>query len=132
MFFLYNLTLCLLAPWMIIFFLKKKQAYENITALSWRLALYPLDFPPADRDLRIWIHGASVGEIKAIVPFVKALRESYPLFYSQKSDAPDPAFPLHYRGDGDLAQSAEIRQTLSGQGHYGQWPGFAPQLQLLS
>lgn len=78
MYLLYNLALCLLAPWMILFFLKKKQAYENITALSWRLAIYPPDFPPADRSLRIWIHGASVGELKAIAPFVKALRESYP------------------------------------------------------
>jgi 3-deoxy-D-manno-octulosonic-acid transferase len=78
MYLLYNLALCLATPWLILFFLKRKQAYENLTALAWRLAIYPPDFPPADRSLRIWIHGASVGELKAIAPFVKVLRETYP------------------------------------------------------
>jgi len=79
MYFLYNLFLTLLTPLLLLFFLKKKKATENLTASNWRLGHYPPDFLPSETQTpRIWIHAASVGEISAIIPFIRKLRETYP------------------------------------------------------
>lgn len=79
MYFIYNLLLTLLTPLLLLFFLKKKHASENFTALNWRLGHYPPDFLPSEATTpRIWVHAASVGEISAIIPFIRKLREAYP------------------------------------------------------
>lgn len=80
MFLLYNIFLFMLTPLLLLFFLTKKRSFENITALSWRLGKYPASFLPSPSiETRIWIHAASVGEVNAIIPFVKMLREHNPL-----------------------------------------------------
>lgn len=79
MFFIYNTLLCTITPLLVLYFILKKRSYENITSLSWRLGRYPADFlPPPEAQLRIWLHASSVGEINAVIPYIKSLRHQYP------------------------------------------------------
>lgn len=78
MYFLYNLLLYLLTPFLILFFSFRERSKENIT-FTQRLGFYGKDqLSPGKPGPRIWIHAASVGEVNAIIFFVKLLRENYP------------------------------------------------------
>lgn len=80
MYLFYNILLCLVTPFLILFFLFKKRATENITFLRHRLGFYPAAcLPvPGEKTRRIWLHAASVGEVNAVVAFVRLLRKTYP------------------------------------------------------
>jgi 3-deoxy-D-manno-octulosonic-acid transferase len=78
MYFIYNILLYLLTPFLIIYFTLKEHSKENIT-FSQRLGFYRDDqLRLAEQELRIWIHAASVGEVNAIIHFVRLLRRDYP------------------------------------------------------
>jgi 3-deoxy-D-manno-octulosonic-acid transferase len=47
-----------------------------------RMGKYPETVPAlGEGRFRVWLHGASAGEVNALQPLVKALRESYPSLY---------------------------------------------------
>ncbi|HBT16374.1 MAG TPA: 3-deoxy-D-manno-octulosonic acid transferase, partial [Firmicutes bacterium] len=76
--FLYNLLLYLLTPFLTIYFTIKEHSKENIS-FSQRLGFYPQDqLSLTKKGLRIWVHAASVGEVNAIIHFIKLLRQNYP------------------------------------------------------
>ncbi len=78
MYFLYNLLLYLLTPFLTIYFTIKEHSKENIS-FSQRLGFYPQDqLSLTKKGLRIWVHAASVGEVNAIIHFIKLLRQNYP------------------------------------------------------
>lgn len=78
MYLLYNVLLYLLTPFMILYFTIKERSKENIT-FSQRLGFYqPNQLRITAQTPRIWIHAASVGEVNAIIHFVKLLRREYP------------------------------------------------------
>lgn len=78
MYFIYNVLLYALTPFLILFFTIKEHSKENI-AFAQRLGFYRRDRLLLDQQrTRIWIHAASVGEVNAIIHFVKILRRQYP------------------------------------------------------
>ena len=77
MYLLYNVLLYILTPFLILYFTIKERSRENIT-FSQRLGFYrPDQLRQTAQNLRIWIHAASVGEVNAIIHFVKLLRREY-------------------------------------------------------
>ncbi|HHW11589.1 MAG TPA: 3-deoxy-D-manno-octulosonic acid transferase [Firmicutes bacterium] len=78
MYLLYNVLLYFLMPFLVLYFTIKEHSKENIT-FSQRLGFYrPDQLRIAGQTPRIWIHAASVGEVNAIIHFVKLLRRQYP------------------------------------------------------
>ncbi len=78
MYFCYNIVLTILSPFLVLFFILKKRSGEKLL-LAWRFGLYNDKFTQVKQyTRRIWIHAASVGEINAIAPFIKLLREAHP------------------------------------------------------
>lgn len=78
MYFIYNVLLYALTPFLILFFTIKEHSKENIT-FAQRLGFYRRDqLSLGQQAPRIWIHAASVGEVNAIIHFVKLLRSEYP------------------------------------------------------
>jgi 3-deoxy-D-manno-octulosonic-acid transferase len=67
-----------MTPFLIIFFSLRERSKENIT-LTQRLGFYQKGQFLSDKTgPRIWIHAASVGEVNAIIHFVRLLRQNYP------------------------------------------------------
>jgi len=79
MYLLYNVLLYILSPFLILHFTIKERPKENI-AFAQRLGFYRRDqlLLGQQQTPRIWIHAASVGEVNAIIHFVKLLRREYP------------------------------------------------------
>jgi 3-deoxy-D-manno-octulosonic-acid transferase len=77
---LYDLILCLaafvLVPYYLIRGLRRGRVRRGLRE---RMGVYPAAFVAAVRDRQlIWVHAVSVGETRAAIPLLKALRESYP------------------------------------------------------
>ena len=77
---LYDLVLCLsslfLVPYYLIRGLRHGKARRGIRE---RLGYYSLEFREAVKSRRVvWIHAVSVGETRAAIPLIKALRQKYP------------------------------------------------------
>lgn len=78
-YFIYNTLLSLMMPVLLIYFCLKRRSSMNLKAIFQRLGLLnPQLVLSKDRSPRIWIHAASVGEVNAIVSFVKSLRAEFP------------------------------------------------------
>ena len=78
MYFFYNLLLYLLVPFLVVYFTIREHSTENI-AFTQRLGFYRDDqLCFLAQETRIWIHAASVGEVNAIIHFVRLLRRDYP------------------------------------------------------
>lgn len=73
--FLYSLSLLLLAPFAFTWFMwRSLRQTRRPDRLGERIGSSPL-FPPGEI---IWVHGASVGEIRAAAPLVNALHRRFP------------------------------------------------------
>ncbi|NLC53295.1 MAG: hypothetical protein GX770_04955 [Firmicutes bacterium] len=78
MYFIYNVLLYALTPFLILYFTIKERSKENIAFMQ-RLGFYRRDqLLLGQQTPRIWIHAASVGEVNAIIHFVELLRRQYP------------------------------------------------------
>lgn len=79
MYFLYNVLLYALTPFLIIYFTLKEQSKENISFAQRFGFCHRKQYFSNKRSPRIWIHAASVGEVNAIIHFVRLLRRNYPM-----------------------------------------------------
>ncbi len=77
---LYDLVLCLssliLVPYYLFRGIRHGKARRGIRE---RLGYYSAEFRDAVKTRRvIWVHAVSVGETRAAIPLIKALRQEYP------------------------------------------------------
>jgi 3-deoxy-D-manno-octulosonic-acid transferase len=78
--FFYNLTLLLLLPYVGLHLLQRSRRQpEYLRHVGERFGFYPSPQPsPQGGEGVIWLHAVSVGETRAAVPLVAALKEHYP------------------------------------------------------